>query len=408
MVFSTNATSPVCHDTSITYIDVTPASGNIANQYLGGGSPYYSTPGSIGCFNINLTDGTSDTLRSAVDCTKTAGVTDAVDGIDLGSVAICEDIDASVQRHNSQPYLNRHFEITPTNSGAATICLFVLNDDMEQYNAEAATPAPGTGFTYLPLPTAATPANAVNLAVTQVDNGALGATGSIPTLISPSSITSTYDATSEVWTICFPVDSFSFFYVHSMNSYNAPLPVDVLFSGTKQGDISKLTWITQSELNNNFFEVERSKNGQTFSTLSSKIPTKAIGGNSSTPLTYTYDDTKAQQGHNYYRLKQTDRNNKVNYAKEIVDIYYGNGSVVTLYPNPTQSELHVDINIEKATAAKIKLFDATGRVVRMIDMQLKAGINTNIIDMKELADGIYMLEVSNGKGLQYTQTVRKN
>jgi hypothetical protein len=279
---------------------------------------------------------------------------------------------------------------------------------MEQYNAEAATPAPGTGLTYLPLPTAAIPGNSVNLAITQVDNGNLTTPGHIPTLIPPSSITATYEPTTEVWTICFPVDSFSFFYIHSMNANGTPLPVDVLFSGTKQGDISQLNWITQSEKNNIYFEVERSKNGQSFTTLSNKIYSKATNGNSATPLNYSYDDTKAQQGHNYYRLKQTDIDGKVSYAKEIVDIYYGNGSVVTLYPNPTQSELHVDINIEKATAAKMKLYDATGRIVRLIDMQLKAGINSNIIDLKELADGIYMLEVTNGKGLQYTQTVRKN
>jgi hypothetical protein len=92
----------------------------------------------------------------------------------------------------------------------------------------------------------------------------------------------------------------------------------------------------------------------------------------------------------------------------VVNVYFGNETMVTLYPNPVSSLLNVDINTPKATAAQVKITDATGRVVRVTDMTLQAGSNQTQVDLQSLADGVYMVHITNGKGLNYSQPVRKN
>jgi hypothetical protein len=92
----------------------------------------------------------------------------------------------------------------------------------------------------------------------------------------------------------------------------------------------------------------------------------------------------------------------------VVDVYHGNETLVNLYPNPVNTQLNIEINTPKATIAQVKILDATGRVVRAIDMQLQAGNNKSDIRMEGLADGVYMVKITNNKGLNFSQTIRKN
>jgi hypothetical protein len=278
-----------------------------------------------------------------------------------------------------------------------------LDQDLQDYNADA-------GFLGWPLlPTAATmPANMSNIAITKVDNGDLNTPGHVPTAISNASISASYDPLTTVWTICFPVSGFSYFYLHTQNPGNVPLPVSLLsFTGTRVNATSQLNWSTVTEINNSHFVVERSKDGRVFSKLSDNIASKAVNGNSNERLDYGYTDATPYQGHNYYRLQQHDIDGHMSYSK-VVDVYFGNETIVTLYPNPVNTNLNVDINTPKATVAKLKITDATGRTVKVVDMQLQAGSNTTLVDMQGLADGMYMIHITNDKGLNYSQPVRKN
>jgi hypothetical protein len=179
------------------------------------------------------------------------------------------------------------------------------------------------------------------------------------------------------------------------------------FTGKSVNGTSQLNWVTATEQNNSHFVVERSKDGRAFTSLSNAIQSKANNGTSETPLDYGYTDATPFQGHNYYRLQQHDIDGKTSYSK-VVDVYFGNETMVTLYPNPVNSIMNVDINTPKATSATLKVTDATGRVVKVVSMQLSAGANTTQVDLQGLADGMYMVHITNGKGLDYAQPVRKN
>ena len=383
--------SAACKDSATAYIDVLAATNNIANQDPGN----FSVCGSVGCGTIGLSNGNTATLYTTTDCRRIATVTDnPTDLINLGNVSICQDIDCAVGNVNGQPYVNRHYEITPTTNGKAQVCLYYLQQDFDDYNSAA--------FPSWPMmdPT-------VNLCINQVDNGDINTPGHTAISIPNAAITSTYDPLTTVWTVCFPVDSFSYFYCATCNDFNIPLPVSLLsFEGKRTNGSSVLNWATSSEQNNSHFIVERSKDGKSFSALSSAINSKGMNGNSNVKLDYTHTDDVPMKGHNYYRLRQVDIDGHYTYSGT-VDVYFGTETFVTMYPNPVNTELTVDITTPESSRAQVKIMDATGRVVRTVEMSLQAGSNSTKIDMQSLTDGMYMVSITDQEGLNHTQTIRK-
>lgn len=378
-----------CADTAIAYIDIIPATNFIANQTASN----FSNCGSIPCGNILLSENLTETLYTTNDCRKIATVKDSVDGINLGTVTICEDITCGIDSINMQPYVARVYDITPTNNGKAMVCLYYLDQDFADYNAAAFPAWPAIDTT--------------NLCITQVDNGDVNTPGHTAVSIPTSSMHFSYDPLTTVWTVCFPVDSFSYFYCHTCNPLNTPLPVQLMsFTGARVNNTSELKWITSNEQNNSHFVVERSKDGKNFTAISTNIKSKAAGGNSQSEINYSYTDLTPFNGHDYYRLAQYDIDGHESHSGT-VDVYFGNESVVTMYPNPVNTELTVEVNTPKATEATLKIIDAAGRTVQTVLLNLVSGQNSAKIDMHSLSDGVYMVTISNNKGLNYSQSIRK-
>ena len=71
-------------------------------------------------------------------------------------------------------------------------------------------------------------------------------------------------------------------------------------------------------------------------------------------------------------------------------------------------QLHIDVSVNKNTRASIKIMDATGKIVQIIETEFKKGINTNILDTRSLAAGLYLVNVVDGFGLNYSQKFKKD
>jgi hypothetical protein len=89
-----------------------------------------------------------------------------------------------------------------------------------------------------------------------------------------------------------------------------PLPIELIsFNGYPVKNYNVLKWITATEINNDYFTLEKSSNG-----LNWDIVTKLKGaGNSTSSLSYEYKDYDVSTQINYYRLKQTDYNGVYKY-----------------------------------------------------------------------------------------------
>jgi len=156
--------------------------------------------------------------------------------------------------------------------------------------------------------------------------------------------------------------------------------------------------ITGSETNNDFFTVERSKNGLTFE------PVAEVGGAGTTSSSadyVTYDDV-ALSGVSYYRLKQTNYDGQFEYFK-IVAINLERNSdgscVLRVFPNPCIGQCTIDLSDCKHNEnadIKVEMVDATGNLVfsHIPYRDFDGSFQFNIDVGNNLKPGVYIIRGS--------------
>jgi len=183
-----------------------------------------------------------------------------------------------------------------------------------------------------------------------------------------------------------------------------PLPVTLVsFTAAKQEKNVLLKWTTATEIDNDYFIIERSSNGNNWETIS-QMPTQGNGSN----LQYYQDkDLTPLQGVNFYRLKQVDIDGKFVYSKTVmVDMRLNKENNLVLMPNPVVSDaLTLNLSdIEASGNCKILLYDMTGKITKTYNWPLVKGTNNMTISgMQTLAKGVYQVIVED----QYGQKIGK-
>lgn len=141
---------------------------------------------------------------------------------------------------------------------------------------------------------------------------------------------------------------------------SGPLPIKLVsFEANFNTDKVDLWWITSSEINNDFFTIEKSsdlKNWVVVSTIKG-------AGNSNINIEYFEVDYSPIQGVSYYRLKQTDFNGNFEYFNIIpVKVDLLNEGEMNLFPNPMRRGQELKINlIEIKEDVLIVIRDAKGQ-----------------------------------------------
>lgn len=170
------------------------------------------------------------------------------------------------------------------------------------------------------------------------------------------------------------------------------LPVELgFFNAFEANGEVKLIWETITELNNDFFIVERSNNGFEFEGIAK------VNGNGTTfvPKNYQWLDNNPFPGHNYYRLKQVDFDGTSTiHETRVVRMSSLEGSI-KLYPTIVHNELWVERNDEVLEEEKFVIFDWIGRVV--VNGRLGEGVSRRNINVDELSKGKYFF-VFEGRG----------
>jgi hypothetical protein len=94
---------------------------------------------------------------------------------------------------------------------------------------------------------------------------------------------------------------------------------------------------------------------------------------------------------------------------KVVDIIWGtNGSTVSIYPNPTQDVLNIDLYTSKVQNTTVKVLDMSGRIVKQIQGRSEAGMNKLSISLGEIASGVYTVQVFENDNLTHVSKVKKN
>jgi hypothetical protein len=153
----------------------------------------------------------------------------------------------------------------------------------------------------------------------------------------------------------------------------------------------ELKWATATEKNNDFFTVERSKDGQNWEKL-----VQILGaGNSESNLDYNYiDETPFRENVSYYRIKQTDFNGDFEYSPIISINRTGSiSNSIFLYPNPAKDLLTIEGDTESLRDIEIYTIDGK-RIFDFYEQNL--GSNSLTIEIGRLQTGTYLLKTTQG------------
>lgn len=179
------------------------------------------------------------------------------------------------------------------------------------------------------------------------------------------------------------------------------LPVSSLdFTGEKKQQTALLKWQTGSEFNNNYFDIETSKDGSNFY----KIGTVHSKGNSIAPQDYNFTDRLPAKGMNYYRLKQVDTDNRPAYSKIVTVSFDEKISPVLVYPNPVKEKLIIDL-AQPATNVTLQIFTLEGKLIRKESIEyIRRTASMNIDD---ISGGTYILQISKGTDVYNLKFVKQ-
>lgn len=172
------------------------------------------------------------------------------------------------------------------------------------------------------------------------------------------------------------------------------LPLNLIsFNGNNNGNDISLSWQTTNEYNHNYFELEKSTDGRSFSAVTR---VNAQGGFSYLPFDYTYRDAAPLRGANFYRLKMVAANGAVQYSDVVKVMFGNNGKGLMVSPNPAMSEITVSTGSN--TYNLLTVSNMAGRVV----LQEKMVTNNQKVDVSRLSPGQYTITLS-GSGEKVTE-----
>jgi hypothetical protein len=166
-----------------------------------------------------------------------------------------------------------------------------------------------------------------------------------------------------------------------------PLPITLIhFKADKlDGDIVALNWTTASEINNEYFEIQRSNDAMNW------IPVAQINGagNSSAEINYQYLDYAPFSEVNYYRLKQVDFNGTYEYSWIIsIDIDKNKRPEIFAYPNPAYSYVNIS-QTNQLVPVPYVIYDSFGVNVQSGTL----GVQENTLHTDGLSQGVYYLHL---------------
>jgi hypothetical protein len=167
-------------------------------------------------------------------------------------------------------------------------------------------------------------------------------------------------------------------------SQTIALPIElVAFNATCMSDFTQIRWTTASEKNNKMFELYKSDNALDWEW----IHTESGQGDKASETNYQYFDNDKKPA--YYRLKDIDFDGKENWSQIIFADCESNTSKTEIYPNPASDYIKVVIPFEESTT--LNILSIEGKILKTLPLVSK----NNVINIKDLSVGVYLMELSN-------------
>jgi hypothetical protein len=352
-----------------------------------------SMANTLDSISVNIYDLTPAPLIANTGCRIIATLTPGGANPVTGTVKAKVWVEGSVPVYGNDPFVARHYEITPDPYASATtgnVTLYFTQQEFNDFNAH-----PGS---ILDLPAGeADAAGIANLRIGKYPGVSSDGSGLPPTYpllaetIDPNDTDIVWNSNLNRWEISFDVTGFSGFIVQTKL---IPIPLKLLYFNATiiQNDVL-VSWKTTNEINTHSFDVERSTDGRNFIKAG-----KVTAMNSSSEQIYNYTDAGAallNTSKLYYRLKITDNDGRYNNS-QIVLLHLSQSNSITVYPNPVSSTTTLSFSNKALLKTIVKLTDMQGKRVK----QFTINSYQQQIDMSHLPNGLYILELDDGTAIK--------
>jgi hypothetical protein len=144
----------------------------------------------------------------------------------------------------------------------------------------------------------------------------------------------------------------------------------------------ELNWQASVDSKHSHYIVERSTDGQSFSSIG-RVDNDQ----------YKLTDYSPVIGNNYYRLKHYDIDGQFTYSKTVVIYYDPSKFVLTMYPNPSRDDVTFRFNTERPERVTIRVADLSGKIVYSKQMTIGGSINETKINVQNWPSQTYIVKV---------------
>ncbi len=183
-----------------------------------------------------------------------------------------------------------------------------------------------------------------------------------------------------------------------INPEAGALPVTLLYFNTslQQNKKVNITWATSMEINSKYFDVERSIDGNVFTTVAT------LPGNGTTSLVHNYSITDEIKGVVssvvYYRLKQVDLDGKKNYSPINAVRLKKQDRQLIVSPNPFTNNININLEWSRIELVTVKLFNSLGKELVRKQTTLINGSNfIRLDDLSNLPVANYFIEIASSE-----------
>ena len=189
----------------------------------------------------------------------------------------------------------------------------------------------------------------------------------------------------------------------------APLPVDLIhFAVHAEAKTNLIEWTTATEINNNYFTVERSTGITNFESLA----TINGAGNSSSTRNYSWTDSNPLNGISYYRLVQTDYDGRQKMYGPICVQSKGKQQTLSefkVYANLSSDNFYVSYYSRFSGEVRLEILDTEGKMIQYEILKSDEGTNfTEISNGKFSLHQIYFVRLSQGDITSQAQKIVVN
>lgn len=178
-------------------------------------------------------------------------------------------------------------------------------------------------------------------------------------------------------------------------NFTLPVELNYFSAAAVPGKQVQVDWVTASEINNDYFVIEKSTDANHFETAG----VVKGAGNSVNFLNYSFiDEHPLNENISYYRLKQVDYNGAFEFSRIAAVSFSGEDfKLISAFADYDNQSIQIYLKSNSVENIEFRLTDMPGKTISHGSKTSAKGVTWVSIDGKNLSRGVYYFTLSNGK-----------